>query len=357
MEAVENGSVSARARRPVVLHVEDDLDVADTVKLAFDRFGFRGTMLRGATVDEAISIIDAHSDGHDPIDLIITDVRLPGGSGLDVVRHARHKRATATTPILVLSGEVDPQRVDGAYSLGANTFITKGMAKGSSKRSLLEVVRTLYDHWLRDAQLPPHVKTDGLQELLARMIAGRGRHANFCLYVASHLCGASTAELGFWLGSALREANVANLLSFLRNVTESDVPPELLRALEDVEDAIERDLDEIERAIERAGITSCEEAYHAALALERSVDVDPISRAIAHLLPMAPVPMCALRDLIAGNLRFTSAWIGAHAKEPAARQSAHRMRTEADRLEELVQARVAREPSAQTVARIRLILA
>ncbi|NUO47659.1 MAG: response regulator [Polyangiaceae bacterium] len=330
----------AGTSRPVIVHVEDDPDLASMVQDAFERFGFRGTTHTFATVGEALAWIDAASARGEPIDLIITDMRLPDGLGLEVVRHARHRRPTSRTPILVLSGDPDPQHVESAYSLGANAFV----AKSGSRRAMLDVVRTLYEHWVEDARLPPSPHADRLQDLLARVAAGRGRHADFFLRVANDLSGEDEEELGFWLASALREANLANLLSFLRNVTERDLSNGLLLALEALERGLEHDLDEVERLMQRAPISTREEAYRRALALERSRDAATIARAIAYAFPAAPAGLAALRDVISGNLRALGTWIEAHATEPATRERAAQITRDAGQLEDLVRAEIAREP-------------
>jgi CheY-like chemotaxis protein len=323
--------------RPVIVHVEDDPDLASLLHAAFERFGFRGTMRAFATVRDAIECLDAAAMRREPVDLIITDMRLPDGLGLDVVRHARRSPATSKTPILVLSSELDPKNIESAYSLGANTFL----AKSGSKRSISEVVRTLYEHWVEDARLPPPKRGDRLQDLLARFVAGRGRYADFCLRMANDVCGKDGAELGFWFAAALREANLANLLSFLGNMTEADLPMELLAALEQLEATLERDLDELEDTMRRTPIVSREDAYRCALALERGVDVGTIARAIAHVMPAAPVPMAALRDLVSGNLRALGAWIGTHAEDSTTRERAAQVERQGSRLEDLVRAGIA----------------
>jgi CheY-like chemotaxis protein len=337
--------------RPVIMHVEDDPDLAALVRAAFERFGFRGTMHNFATVHDAIAWSDAASRRGEPIDLIITDMRLPDGLGLDVVRHARRSQLTSRTPILVLSGDLDPRHLERAYSLGANAFVSKSR----SKRPTLDVVRTLYQHWLEDAQLPAPRKGDRVQGLLARVAAGRSRQADFFVRMANDLAGEDEAELGFWFGSALREANLANLLSFMRNLTEADLPTDLLAALEDLQAGLEGDLDELERAVERAPIASRDEAYRGALALERSVDVESIARAIAYAFPAAPVALGALRDLISGNLSALGAWIEAHAEEPATRERAAQLGRDGQRLEELVRADLMKHPKTRALANERLL--
>jgi two-component system phosphate regulon response regulator PhoB len=73
----------------------------------------------------------------DGYDLVIVDIFLPGGSGLDVVRHLREHLGRAT-PVIVLSGLRQAALARRAAEAGA----TSQLAKPFSPRALLvEVAR------------------------------------------------------------------------------------------------------------------------------------------------------------------------------------------------------------------------
>jgi len=55
---------------------------------------------------------------------VITDLDMPGGDGLSVLRHIR-ALAPALLRVMVLSDSQDPDRIQQAHELGANTFCTK----------------------------------------------------------------------------------------------------------------------------------------------------------------------------------------------------------------------------------------
>lgn len=59
----------------------------------------------------------------EPFDAIITDVELPGGHGLDVVRTARQARPEA--PVLVVTGQVHSLASEAALSLGVSRVLGK----------------------------------------------------------------------------------------------------------------------------------------------------------------------------------------------------------------------------------------
>jgi CheY-like chemotaxis protein len=67
-----------------VLVVDDDVDLGETLVLLLRRFGY--TCLSAASGDQAIAILDA-----EPLDLVVTDLHMPGTDGLAVARRAREK--------------------------------------------------------------------------------------------------------------------------------------------------------------------------------------------------------------------------------------------------------------------------
>ncbi|HEX7796234.1 MAG TPA: response regulator, partial [Vicinamibacterales bacterium] len=106
-----------------VLHVEDDELLAEAVRAAFEAFGFRGTYLAAHSVQEAKLLLTTPAGP--TVNLILSDMNLPDGTGLDVVRTVRSNPSRASVPIVILSGDTDPRAVDQSYVLGANAYIGK----------------------------------------------------------------------------------------------------------------------------------------------------------------------------------------------------------------------------------------
>jgi signal transduction histidine kinase len=61
----------------------------------------------------------------DPPDLVLVDVRLLDGSGLDIVRRLREVHDSVDLPVLVLTGSSEPGALDEAFRAGASDFIRK----------------------------------------------------------------------------------------------------------------------------------------------------------------------------------------------------------------------------------------
>ena len=58
-------------------------------------------------------------------DLVVTDILLPDGSGLDLLEELRDLHPTDTPPTLVLSGSHSEEEILRAYEAGASDFLTK----------------------------------------------------------------------------------------------------------------------------------------------------------------------------------------------------------------------------------------
>lgn len=127
-----------------LLLLEDDPAIARTVAYALER--------EGLAVAHSVLVQDAREQlARAPFDLLVLDVGLPDGSGLDLLRELRGTPATAALPVLVLSAhgeEID--RVLG-LELGADDYL----AKPFSPRELSARVKALLRRAGTQAAAPP----------------------------------------------------------------------------------------------------------------------------------------------------------------------------------------------------------
>ena len=299
-----------------ILHVEDDEFLAGTVHGAFEAFGFPGTFLIASTLKEAERII---GDQKQPLDLVLSDMQLLDGTGLDVVRMVRANRAHQHVPILILAGRADASMVNRAYALGANAYITKTV----HGRTPAQVVRTIYDHWLQDTRLPAAAGPGRTCGVIARAMSIRSRISRQYMKIAEQL---GTSEGDFWMGVAQREGNLANLLMFLLGqIKNRELPSDVVNDLEAHQKDALRVLDELEGT---SSITE-DDAFRFLLALSAPTDIPAFVRGVGLLFPAAPVAMSALLDAQASSFETTSAEIETHTKDPALRQGADQLREKA----------------------------
>lgn len=114
---------SDRRRQASVLVVDDDEEIRVTIGRLLEREGYR--VLLASDVAEGQAFVAGES-----VDLVLVDLKLPGGSGADVIREIRAKngmlpvivitgypdsdlmhQAMAYSPLVVLAKPVDPDRL------------------------------------------------------------------------------------------------------------------------------------------------------------------------------------------------------------------------------------------------------
>lgn len=67
----------------------------------------------------------AHVDSSKPVDLVLLDLDLPDGSGLEFCSYLSQNELTQDIPILILSGKADPHVKVASLNLGADDFLDK----------------------------------------------------------------------------------------------------------------------------------------------------------------------------------------------------------------------------------------
>ena len=115
-----SGGVSA-AVEPIhptrVLVVEDTESVRALISYMLRRRGYEVVAVDNGP--------DALAQASDDIDVVVMDVGLPGLNGLEVCRQLRAEAATASLPIILLTGRSHHEDVRDGLRAGANEFLTK----------------------------------------------------------------------------------------------------------------------------------------------------------------------------------------------------------------------------------------
>ncbi len=114
----------------VILVVEDDPDQAALAEL---RLTMAGYQVR--TVDRAKALSRFLREQPRP-DLLLLDVLLPDGNGLDILGRLRARPEFATLPIVLLTVKAELAHIRKGLALGADGYITKPY----SKNQLAEVI-------------------------------------------------------------------------------------------------------------------------------------------------------------------------------------------------------------------------
>ena len=114
-----------------ILIVDDERDLVDAYVRLLARSGHGA--LAAFDAAQAIGLIDSEQP-----DLVLTDLSLPGSSGLDVVRHARAK--SAITPIIVMTGHNTAEVNQAALEAGADVSLLKPVAIGELTRVIADAL-------------------------------------------------------------------------------------------------------------------------------------------------------------------------------------------------------------------------
>jgi two-component system chemotaxis response regulator CheY len=94
---------------------------------------------RVAAADSGLTGLSAATK--ERFDLVITDVNMPGMDGLTFVQKLRELPAYRTTPILILSTEMDPEKKKVAKNAGATGWLVKPF----DPTQLLAIIRKVID--------------------------------------------------------------------------------------------------------------------------------------------------------------------------------------------------------------------
>jgi two-component system, NtrC family, response regulator PilR len=110
-----------------ILIVDDDEMIRD---ILYDLFEENHRCHLAETAEQAIAFLETEH-----YDVILTDISMPGLSGIELLGHVRQSQAH--TPVIVITGIQDQAHAQGLLNLGAFHFLLKPFR--------LEVVETVVD--------------------------------------------------------------------------------------------------------------------------------------------------------------------------------------------------------------------
>lgn len=109
---------------PEILLVEDEPANRALIRAIIARAN--RAELRGIVLHEAASIAEARSllASH-PVDIVLVDVRLPDGNGLDLAAEIRAHPDTGPAKVVIISASVLPAERATALATGVDAFLAK----------------------------------------------------------------------------------------------------------------------------------------------------------------------------------------------------------------------------------------
>lgn len=102
-----------------VLIVDDETVISGMLELQLRRANYTDVICQNDATLAMETIIDQQPD------LIILDIHMPGINGLEILEQAKTNEATASIPVLIMTGTNDERIRMASLKLGASDFITK----------------------------------------------------------------------------------------------------------------------------------------------------------------------------------------------------------------------------------------
>ena len=99
----------------LILVVDDDEAIRDTL---YDLLSEEHDCQTAETAEQALARLEV-----DSYDLVLTDISMPGLSGLELLGHVRQKYPD--TPVIIISGISDQDHAQGLIRLGAFEYLLK----------------------------------------------------------------------------------------------------------------------------------------------------------------------------------------------------------------------------------------
>lgn len=119
-----------------VLIVEDIDICAATLEIALLKVP--GLIVKSATsAEQALRLL---SDGGGDISALITDIHLPTMDGFELIEQVRSQPRFSHLPILVISGDSDPNTPDRLRRLGADAYFPKPYSPAEVRQRLEELI-------------------------------------------------------------------------------------------------------------------------------------------------------------------------------------------------------------------------
>ena len=212
----------------VVLVVEDDPGHAKLIRKALCRS--QGTMVTVAeTGGDALEALGARATNPEEIvqpDLILLDLGLPDGSGLDVLRTIRSVPELRTAPVVVLSCSDDETVMQQCLEAGANAFV----AKSANYDDFHALVRRVGQFWAGDCIARKHSLSPVHDDSLATPSADVSAFVTDTDEVHDKLAGIQSKKIllvdddrghAILITRALRRANIGCTIDVVGNGVEA----------------------------------------------------------------------------------------------------------------------------------------
>jgi CheY-like chemotaxis protein len=134
---------------PIILLADDsDNDVA-MFRRAFQRAGFQNPIQVVSDGDEAVAYLKGEGKFSNRAEyplpaLMLLDLKMPRKNGFEVLEWLRQQLSLRSLLVVVLTTSDAVRDINHAYTLGANSFLTKPLHMGEFD----QMIRTMHKYWM-----------------------------------------------------------------------------------------------------------------------------------------------------------------------------------------------------------------
>jgi uncharacterized protein (TIGR02266 family) len=164
-----------QSQKKNILLVDDEPDFRDALASAFKRRGYQ--VMVASTGKEAFEMIQANS-----IDVVISDIRMPDGNGVELLDRIRKERID--TPIVLLMSGYSDITTDEAHNKGAEAVFSKPFSWKVLEEAIERLLTPLNERWTHlsesvDTELAVELQFNGLNEAIEAKVINIGRGGMF----------------------------------------------------------------------------------------------------------------------------------------------------------------------------------
>ncbi len=118
-----------------ILVVEDTLPIREIITSFLRNLGFKN-ITEADDVGQALKALATASETYTPFELIISDWKMPGLTGMDLLTSVRRKPEWTKIPFVFLTSESRQDQIIRAIQAGANNYILKPLIEDTLRDKL-----------------------------------------------------------------------------------------------------------------------------------------------------------------------------------------------------------------------------
>lgn len=122
------------------LLVEDMSFYRDLYLQSLGNLGFQGRCVLTKNYRESLEKLQEMLKKGEKVDFIISDLQLPDGTGIDLLKKVRASKKLANVPFLLVTTDENPQMIVDAFEAGADNYLFKPIEEAA----LLEKIEYCY---------------------------------------------------------------------------------------------------------------------------------------------------------------------------------------------------------------------